>query len=193
MSAPQEQETIPASGPQNGDFDVLYRGRSVELVVRPPGPDGRPVTADQVLAALEDSPLDTIPTPHVQAAVTKRSSLPVSLGDVEVPAGSMDPCVIKLALNNLAAYAVPSSPHRWRSRHASPDRRSVAPGSARRSRHSGRSCGRGLGLLRSPPRTRRYLLPRPRPAAPPRPRWRHRPRLRSQPSPRSPRARRRRR
>ena len=107
MSAPQEQETIPASGPQDGDFDVLYRGRSVELVVRPPGPDGRPVTADQVLAALEDSPLDTIPTPHVQAAVTKRSSLPVSLGDVEVPAGSMDPCVIKLALNNLAAYAVP--------------------------------------------------------------------------------------
>ena len=117
MSAPQEQETIPASGPQDGDFDVLYRGRSVELVVRPPGPDGRPVTADQVLAALEDSPLDTIPTPHVQAAVTKRSSLPVSLGDVRFPQAAWI-----LASSNSPSTISPPMPSQFPSSMAIPPR-----------------------------------------------------------------------
>ncbi len=107
MSSPQEPAALPTADPPNPDFAILFRGRAVELVVRPPDSAGHPVTSDQILTALQDSPLDTIPIPRVHAAVTKRSGLPVPLGEVEIPAGSTDPCVIKLAPSNLAAYAVP--------------------------------------------------------------------------------------
>ena len=100
---------LGADAPSGGDaldrgFDISYRGRAVQITVRP----ACTVTVDEVAAALESTPLDTFARELVETAIEGQAGEPVGVGEVEAPPGATDGWFVKLSPDRLAAYAVPA-------------------------------------------------------------------------------------
>ena len=96
--------------PLDSAFEIQFRGRRVEVAVRAPQDGGDAATVDEVMAALESAPLDTVTKARVEAAVRKANGGAVSVGEVEAPPGLLRPWFIQVSPDGLAAYVVPVSP-----------------------------------------------------------------------------------
>jgi hypothetical protein len=93
-----------------GLFELLVRGRTVELTVHAPPDGARPASAGEVCAALKDLPLDSYPMEKVFAAVKAQAGVPVAVGDIELAGDTLGEWVVKVSPSKLAAYLVPAAP-----------------------------------------------------------------------------------
>ena len=91
-------------------FTLDLRGHTVELTVYPSAPPVLPVTAAEVLLALDSLPRAEVSGLRVQAAVARPNGRPVPVAEISVPAGLREPWFLAISPDVLAAFAVPRTP-----------------------------------------------------------------------------------
>ncbi|MSQ42261.1 MAG: DUF342 domain-containing protein [Dehalococcoidia bacterium] len=100
--------------PRDAGFDMAFRGRAVEVTLRPFAPPAAAPSVDAILAALGPIPLGLVAREAIEAALTElpeaTTEIRVTAGEILVPPDAVTPCAIVLSANRLAAYAVPVDP-----------------------------------------------------------------------------------
>ncbi len=101
-TAPQVPESLKdrARG-----FSLSLRGSHLELVVSASAKDARAVSADTVLAAVADYPVEVSPN-RVLMATRQHSGLPVTIGEIRLDDALAD-WEIQVSANKMVAYLVP--------------------------------------------------------------------------------------
>ncbi|MDA0365389.1 MAG: hypothetical protein O2843_05925, partial [Chloroflexi bacterium] len=95
-------------------FDVAFRGRSVDVIVRPRAADDAPPTVDAIVAALKRTPLERAPRDligrSIDAAADPTLEVRIPVGQIQASSDNPAvPCAIMISADALAAYAVPAT------------------------------------------------------------------------------------
>ena len=88
-------------------FSLSFRGSQLELTVFPPTKDARPVSADSILEAAADYPVEVAPE-RVILAVRQHAGISVPIGEVRPQEESRE-WEIQMSANRMAAYLVPTA------------------------------------------------------------------------------------
>ena len=97
----------PPPSPATDLIEVVFDGRSVSLIVRPPRGDQPAATPEEAATALRRGPFSAVSPQTVADVVAAQSGEPALIGEVPVPADAAGWFVV-ISPDALAAYLVPA-------------------------------------------------------------------------------------